>query len=925
MKKIFLLCCICLVTLTGIARQYERYGGVYFAYPETQHACTQAPEGYKPFYICMFTRHGSRWLPEDKRYTDVNAQFADTSNLTPLGKDVRRRLLAIYEDARGRGGDLTDKGAQQMRGLAERMAGNFPAVFSKGADVDARSSVSGRCMMSMNAFLVGLAQARPDLHITARANRRDMDYIAFTTPEEHELEAKTQNQWRINPDRLMKTLFIHPERVKDARSLASELHTIASDMQNVNTGQNLYDLFTEDEMKGIYEMNNERMELCNGINDKNEGVPQRCAERLWRHIENCADSAIATGRPSASLLFGHDTSLYRLLSLLGLFKDENRMDRIIPMGANLQMVFYKSPRNKDVLVKLLHNESEVLLPVQSKGITPPYYRWTDVKTMVDRSPELNLKRVAFISDAHIDDVETHPRWMRSMDSEIHSTRLFNENIFAFRAALDDVARRGIRLVVLPGDITDNGQIGNIHAVRRILNEYAKRYGIRFFTTTGNHDPSKPFGEEAVEDTYLNDDGSPLFIASKDGLLPAGCKGIVDTLRRRCGYKEIMAEYKDFGMSPQPSDLFWSTPFARYTYRQYAYDKAVEAGKVENRTYILGDSLKAIDASYLVEPVKGLWLLAIDGGVYFPEKKVNGVQTYKGAQLGYNNVEKGKAFLLPWIARVVKEAGRLGKTLVAFCHYPAVDFNSGTTPLVKKWWGKDKFNIPRAPSAAFSRKLADTGLTLHFAGHMHMNNTATVTGTKGNVLYNFQVPSTALCIPAYKILTLKSQKQFRVNTVALDSVPGFNSLFDRYQAERTYESAHGGSSWDASLITSRSYPEFCSRHFLNLLRVRLLPEEMPVEVRDTLMATPAARLLSLAGCELAGTDTTWTGNDLVTDMYKIRYAGDLALKHIPLSRLDAYGILFKKMSAMKPQTDSLKENLRRICLVFDCFLSKLKPE
>ena len=47
------------------------------------------------------------------------------------------------------------------------------------------------------------------------------------------------------------------------------------------------------------------------------------------------------------------------------------------MASNIQLIFYRAP-GKDVLVKVLHNEGEVLL----QGLTPvtgPYYRWTDLK------------------------------------------------------------------------------------------------------------------------------------------------------------------------------------------------------------------------------------------------------------------------------------------------------------------------------------------------------------------------------------------------------------------------------------------------------------------------------------------------------------------------------------------------------------------
>lgn len=357
--------------------QWEHFGGVYCAYPEKDIPMeTPAPKGYKPFYVSTFARHGSRWLPDEKRYEAVCQQFADTTNLTPLGKDVRRRLLAIYADAKGRGGDLTSLGAEQHQRMAKRLYNRYPEIFADSSEVSARSSIVGRCMMSMNAFLVSLAQCNPRLKITAEANRRYMDYIAYTSPEERALEDSVESRWTMNPSRLMISLFKDTSAIASQRDLASELHTIASDMQNVRIGISLYDIFTEEEMRQIYDMHNERMQLCNGINPANHNIPQRCAQSLWQNIVASADSAIAHGTPSATLRFGHDTSLYRLLSLLGLYAEERRMDVIIPMAANLQMVFYKNDNGK-VLVKFLHNEREIRLPISSRYA--PYYDWEEVK------------------------------------------------------------------------------------------------------------------------------------------------------------------------------------------------------------------------------------------------------------------------------------------------------------------------------------------------------------------------------------------------------------------------------------------------------------------------------------------------------------------------------------------------------------------
>ncbi|MFR7708254.1 MAG: DUF2764 family protein [Alistipes inops] len=53
--------------------------------------------------------------------------------------------------------------------------------------------------------------------------------------------------------------------------------------------------------------------------------------------------------------------------------------RVSPMGANLQLIFYRDKKN-DILVKILLNECEVTLPLNSKMV--PYYSWKEVETFL---------------------------------------------------------------------------------------------------------------------------------------------------------------------------------------------------------------------------------------------------------------------------------------------------------------------------------------------------------------------------------------------------------------------------------------------------------------------------------------------------------------------------------------------------------------
>lgn len=355
----------------------EQMGGVYYAYQADETVReTSAPPGFVPVYISHYGRHGSRWLPSDDRYRNVLSQFTDTANLTTLGRDVRKRLLRIWADAEGRGGDLTALGARQQQALAERMFKRWTSVFSANSRVEARSSIVGRCVNSMTAFLLRLQALSPTLRITAESNRRFMPWIAYASPEQVALESRVPRNIKVSPMRLMKSLFVHPEKVKDPMNLLSELHCIASDMQDVEIGVSLYDIFTPVEMRAVYEANNENMWTCNSHNATSADIPERSAVSLWQNIVSEADAALQRQSPAATLRFGHDTSLYRLLTLLGVLGNEHQMDRIVPMSANLFMVFYRNGQGQ-VLVKFLHNEREILLPLSSK--TAPYYNWEQVK------------------------------------------------------------------------------------------------------------------------------------------------------------------------------------------------------------------------------------------------------------------------------------------------------------------------------------------------------------------------------------------------------------------------------------------------------------------------------------------------------------------------------------------------------------------
>ena len=422
---IFILTFAC--ALLSQAQTRRQMGGVYCAYPspdvengKNQSVVTAdevnpfaAPEGYAPFYISHYGRHGSRWMPNDSRYVWVNLHFADNSNLTPLGKKVKKLLLRVWDNARGHGGKLSRLGELQHRGIADRMFRRFPQIFATGNHVQARSSVVDRCAKSMLAFTDELRQLQPGLDLEVKTDSADMDWIAYTSPEVKALENRTKVTAKVSTDRFMHQLFKDISKVDDPMKLMGELQTVASSIQDVGLNfkrypkdieEGLNALFTDEEFRAFYEANNLRMTICNGNYPTNEDIPARSAISLWDNFVAEADKALASNKPSATLRFGHDTSLYRLLSLFNFVKplfqagdsipekeivlvdNVDLMDRVVPMASNLQVVFYKSESYLDsVIVKFVLNGQLLSLDMSgdaSDGSSDACYSWAHVKAFM---------------------------------------------------------------------------------------------------------------------------------------------------------------------------------------------------------------------------------------------------------------------------------------------------------------------------------------------------------------------------------------------------------------------------------------------------------------------------------------------------------------------------------------------------------------
>ncbi|MDW8550656.1 metallophosphoesterase [Epilithonimonas ginsengisoli] len=526
-----------------------------------------------------------------------------------------------------------------------------------------------------------------------------------------------------------------------------------------------------------------------------------------------------------------------------------------------------------------------------------------------------------------------PTILRTMDSQLHSTRIFNENYFAFLKALDDIAAKGIKIVAMPGDFSDDGQAYNLRGLHKILESYHEKFGINFYLTTGNHDPVGPFRQDTGKDDFLGEDGNPLGIYSKDNIGKISNQIVTKDISES-GYLEILDELKDFGFYPKKEDLYWSTPFDEVSFQDYSYNKALPFAYYQRRMYEVSKGFSVPDLSYVVEPVKDVWMIAIDGNTYIP-KDLTGNATdasnYKGASIGYNNVLTNKKHLIDWVKKITKEAKKNHKTLIAFTHYPMVDFNDDATEEIKNLLGNKKWQLERVPEETVAKVFADAGLQIHFAGHMHINDTG-IRKFGEKMLVNVQVPSLAAYLPAYKILTINSTYKFEVQTIVLNDVPHFDGLFPFYQKEYEVLKKNGNKTlWNKDILRTRSYHDFMLFHLKELVRLRMIPNDWPSEFieRSSKLNGEDLLILSLnlneaeAKKYLKQKDIDvkkfrkWTFDDLLLNLYKFQSADELAKLDIPEVRLQQYQTLeklFESNHSQDPFIIQLKSVFKMLSLL-----------
>ncbi|MDE6556644.1 MAG: histidine phosphatase family protein [Duncaniella sp.] len=409
--------CFSAVALTASPKLPEpttaQLGGNHFAYPHilTAPEQTPAPEGYKPFHIEHYGRHGSRYHIGQWHYdmpVEVLEKAEKAGVLTSLGMQLLDSARVYRKQAVLRDGDLSDIGALQHQAIGRRIGTNYPEIFKEGTHIDAKSTTVRRCILSMLNEVKELQALYPSLLITTDCSDAEMYYMNACSSDTSVVtrrEAARKNilpefQRRFDNDgsKFLPKLFTSSDFARDsvdAPAFASATIQLLQNTQN-HSAQNGFELlekiFTRDEIKDDWIKNNAYWFIEAGNTPLTGG--NLAMEHAWLldNFIQSADTAVTSANHSVNLRFGHDSivlPLAILMQLNDLHRSYSSLEdlygnwanyAVIPMAGNIQMIFYRpegSTDPKDVIVKVLLNEEEVTLPVAA--VDGPYVKWTDLR------------------------------------------------------------------------------------------------------------------------------------------------------------------------------------------------------------------------------------------------------------------------------------------------------------------------------------------------------------------------------------------------------------------------------------------------------------------------------------------------------------------------------------------------------------------
>lgn len=406
--------------------------GTKTLYLPKQSKFTPVPSGYKAVYINFVGRHGARHLTKDIKlsYAYATISKADSLNvLTQPGKDLKQIIINLGKEEENHVASISQSGANELKGIAERMFAYQKNVFTAGNQVLVSTTKKGRTKESAEAFLAGLKTKSAPLSQNITFNYADDDHLRFYDFSKTYDEFKENGNWTIAYQKLAKAKklddianrfavkFFKPAYLaklnqadkinflEDVYGFYTILNAVTAEIKAV--GLTIKDLnfktyFTTADLAALNTLGNAEDFLKKGPGLNNNGIQVRIAAPLLADFINTTDAYLKNKPVIADLRFAHAETIAPLAALMGIhgaaeasnniltFEQVWKAENVIPFSANIQWIVYQNPSNGNYLVKFLLNEKEAAINGLSTK-TFPYYNYTAVREhYIKKLKTLNL-------------------------------------------------------------------------------------------------------------------------------------------------------------------------------------------------------------------------------------------------------------------------------------------------------------------------------------------------------------------------------------------------------------------------------------------------------------------------------------------------------------------------------------------------------
>lgn len=281
----------------------------------------------------------------------------------------------------------------------------------------------------------------------------------------------------------------------------------------------------------------------------------------------------------------------------------------------------------------------------------------------------------------------------------------------FTAVENDVREKGLRYVLISGDLTANGEYNN-HVMlatflRSFQNEMRKKYDPHFhvFVINGNHDLN------IADGAYYDENGNVINGSDSKKAFEAQVTSSSD-------FADI---YYDLGYGEDDDDCGLNVTY---------YKDNTNIAKRQKHTF--EDAYANLSYAADLETSDGdkIKLIAYDASEYSPDTPDAGTITVEGEE------RQGQATgcwmsedHLNWIKEQCAEAKKNGQMVFGMSHYAVLPHFTIQGAVLKMFIYPDWENL--------SAELANAGMHYTLSGHMHCNDVGSYTSDEGETIYDIE--------------------------------------------------------------------------------------------------------------------------------------------------------------------------------------------